>query len=67
VIDLSVPRQIVAYDRSGYKNMLISIKIPLFGDRHIRLTKRRCEEVFADDNNFEIDIITRQWLDSIWH
>ena len=48
VIDLSVPRQISDYDKRGYKNMILSVKIHLFGNRHIRLTKEICE----NDGNF---------------
>jgi hypothetical protein len=66
VIDLSIPRQIANYDKFGCGNMPIGVKIYLFGSKKVRLTKRLCEEFFADDNNFEIDIITRQWLDSIF-
>ena len=67
VIDLSIPGQISRYDKSGYKRLLFSVKLILFGDEHIRMTKERCEKFFEDDNNFEIDIISRQWLSSIWH
>ncbi len=66
VIDLSVPRQIVGYNKYGYGNMLISVKIHLFGDRHIRLTKKRCEEFFENNDNFRIDPKILEWIEMMW-
>lgn len=66
VIDLSVPRRFADYDKLGCKNLLLSLKIRLLGNRHIRLTKRRCEEFFEDDENFVISDEFRQEMGSIF-
>ena len=65
VIDLSVPRQISKYDKRGYKNMILSVKIHLFGNRHIRLTKEFCEEFFEDDGNFVMSEEFREEMEGI--
>ena len=53
VIDLSVPRQIADYDKLGYRNLLASVKFYLFGRLDARMTRKRCEEFFENDANFE--------------
>jgi len=53
-IDLSVPRQIAEYDKQGCKLMLSSVKFYLFGSENFKMTKKRCEEFFDDDDNFNI-------------
>jgi len=52
VIELSVPRQMSAYDKVGSKNIISRTKVIVFGDPHYKMTKRRCEEFFEDDSNF---------------
>jgi len=51
-IDLSIPRQIVPYDKLGCKNMLKSAKFYLFESRSAHMTKKRCEDFFDDASNF---------------
>jgi hypothetical protein len=51
VIDLSFPREIAGYDKLGCGNLLLSVKHHLFGDRHCRMTRQRCEAFFEDDSN----------------
>lgn len=52
LIDMSVPRQIAAYDKLGCKHLLLSLKFHLFESKSARLTKKRCEEFFSDESNF---------------
>ncbi|MFX0199709.1 MAG: hypothetical protein ACFFCW_26605 [Candidatus Hodarchaeota archaeon] len=52
VIELSFPRQISQYDKFGCRKLLLSVKHHLFGDRHCRMTRQRCEGFFEDDSNF---------------
>jgi hypothetical protein len=52
VIDLSVPRQISAYDKVGSKHIISKTKVIFFGDPHYKMTKRRCESFFEDESNF---------------
>ena len=54
VIDLSVPRKISTYDKFGNKNMISQTKKILFGNRSFKMTKKRCEEFFEDDDNFDL-------------
>jgi hypothetical protein len=54
VIDLSVPRRIGRYDKLGYRTLIGSVKVILFGSSRIRLTKERCESFFDNQNNFEL-------------
>jgi len=59
VIDMRVPRMLADYDKSGYKIFLRQIKSILFGKPDVRMPKKRCEEFFDNDDNFdlgEIDI-----------
>ena len=51
-IDLSVPHELSRYDKTGYSIMLGDMKEVLFGDRSVRMTKKRCESFYADANNF---------------
>jgi hypothetical protein len=53
VIDMRVPREIKNYDKTGYQNFLSAIKAILFGDPGHKMTKRRCEEFFENDENFD--------------
>lgn len=58
VIDFSQPREPIPgerlyYDKQGYRIFLKNVKFILFGDRSYRMTRRRCEEFFDNDANFE--------------
>jgi hypothetical protein len=46
--------------------MILSVKIHLFGDRHIRLTKELCEEFFDNDGNFVMSEEFRQEMECIF-
>jgi hypothetical protein len=50
-LDLSVPRQIMHYDKLGSRLLLRSFK-QCFFERDVRLTKRVCEEFFENCDNF---------------
>ena len=52
VIDMSIPRKICQHDKTGYHNFLIAMKAILFGDSRRRMTKKRCEEFFENNDNF---------------
>ena len=54
VIDMRVPREFARYDKTGYHNFLFAMKVILFGDPSYKMTKRRCEEFFGNDENFEL-------------
>jgi hypothetical protein len=49
--DLSMPRQISQYDKTGCKLLLTTVKYHLFG-KDARLTQKRCEDFFSDPANF---------------
>ncbi|MGM0582820.1 MAG: hypothetical protein ACQETL_19245, partial [Bacteroidota bacterium] len=51
-IDMSKPRQIAKYDKTGYKNFLPKLKHFLFGNKSTRMTRQRCEQFFDDSSNF---------------
>ena len=53
VIDLSVPRRISSYDKLGCKLFLKQLKHYLFRNSSHHMTRKRCEEFFDDDSNFE--------------
>ncbi len=52
VIDMSFPRRVAHYDKSGYRHFVSSLKFHLFGDSNCPLTKQRCEAFFDDPGNF---------------
>ncbi|MGO9118335.1 MAG: hypothetical protein ACLQPD_12110 [Desulfomonilaceae bacterium] len=52
VIDLSVPRQIATYDKTGGKLLVKLIKEHILGGSKKRLTKKICEEFFDNIANF---------------
>jgi hypothetical protein len=52
VIDLSIPRQISEYDKTGGKILIQSVKFHYFGNQSARMTKPRCEDFFNDPANF---------------
>ena len=51
--DLSIPRRICAYDKTGSKILVKTIKEHVL--KGARLTKERCEEFFSDPANFALD------------
>lgn len=51
-IDMSVPRQRAHYDKLGCKQLVSSLKYYVFGDRNVRMTKKKCEDFFDDSSNF---------------
>ena len=51
VIDLSVPRQVSKYDKTGGRLIINAVKDLLFGSGK-KLTKQRCEMFFDDESNF---------------
>lgn len=52
-IDMSVPRNIAKYDKTGCKSLLDSIKLYLFDSKSARMTRERCEKFFEDSSNFD--------------
>jgi len=54
LIDMSVPRQISGYDKTGGKILTKSLKHILFGSSTKKLTRELCEQFFDDDTNFEM-------------
>ena len=55
-IDMSVVRELCRYDKSGYKRFVKTMKRHLFGNSATRMTAERCEEFFADRDNFRLGI-----------
>jgi hypothetical protein len=54
-IDLEIPREIAGgKDKQGNKNMIKALKHYLLGNERIHLTKKRCEEFFENNDNFDI-------------
>jgi hypothetical protein len=53
-IDLSIPREIAPYDKLGCRQLISSIKHYLFGSRKQRMTKKKCEDFFDNDANFNL-------------
>ncbi|WP_088186824.1 hypothetical protein [Desulfosporosinus sp. FKA] len=53
VIDLSVPRQVAHYDKTGCALLLGNVKYYLFG-ANVRMTKKKCEDFFNDNDNFRL-------------
>ena len=53
VIDMSVPRKLACYDKWGCKQLLSSLKLYVFGDKSVRMTKKKCEDFFGTSGNFE--------------
>jgi hypothetical protein len=50
--DLSMPRQIAQYDKTGGTTLLKAIKTNVFRNVNIRFTRERCEAFFDDEDNF---------------
>jgi len=55
VFDLAAARHLMDYDKSGAKLLIRHLKEHLFGDPSYKMTKKRCEAFFDDDDNFDID------------
>ena len=51
-LDLSFPRRVKQYDKLGGHLLLRYFRHYFFGNREIRLTRERCENFFADPDNF---------------
>ncbi|RYD70769.1 MAG: hypothetical protein EOP84_26125 [Verrucomicrobiaceae bacterium] len=54
-LDMSIPRQIAAYDKTGGKLLVKCMKPIYFGSQSARPTKQRCEAFFNDESNFYLD------------
>jgi hypothetical protein len=54
-IDMSIPHRAASYDRLGYSLFLRSLKSYLFGDVSYRMTRRRCDAFFENDENFVLN------------
>lgn len=52
VIDLTIPRSIANYDKTGYKLFLQSLKFYIFGSSSARITKKRAEDFYSEPANF---------------
>ncbi|MCK4790244.1 MAG: hypothetical protein KAV87_41285, partial [Desulfobacteraceae bacterium] len=53
-IDLRVPRRMKKMDRVGNDLLIRFLKKQYFGSPDARLTKKRCEEFFETDENFDL-------------
>ncbi len=51
-LDLSVPRALASYDKSGGKVLVRQIKQICFGSSKYRLTRERAETFFGNNDNF---------------
>lgn len=54
VFDLSFPHQIAKFDKLGGKILISRMKAILFGDPRMKLTKKRCEAFFENNENFKL-------------
>ena len=54
VIDLGIPRKIAAYDKFGCKLLISNVKYYLFGNSSLRMTEKKCEDFFDNDENFDL-------------
>ena len=53
-IDMSYPWRIKGYDKLGGKLLIKSLKYYVFKRSNYKLTKKRCEDFFDDDENFTV-------------
>lgn len=53
VIDLSFPRRLCRYDKTGNKNIVASLKQVYFGNQSTRMTRENCEAFYNCCDNFE--------------
>lgn len=51
-IDLSIPRSIANYDKTGYRLFLQSLRYYIFGNSSARVDKQRAEAFYEDSANF---------------
>ena len=51
-IDMSIPRQIAEYDKTGCRILVREMKYYLFDNESCRMNARRCAEFFNDGSNF---------------
>lgn len=54
VIDMSFPRKIAKFDKTGCKLLIDSLKQTYFGSKSKRMTKALCEQFFDDGGNFSL-------------
>lgn len=54
VIDMHWPRMWRYYDKGGYKRFLRDLKLQLFGSASYRMTQRRAEAFFENDDHFDL-------------
>lgn len=52
VIDMSLPRTVAHYDKTGYKLFLRCLKSYIFGKETARVTRQRAERFFDNPSNF---------------
>jgi len=52
VIDLSAARHIADYDKLGGRRLVEDMKVCVFGTSDYRMSKKRCEAFFEDEENF---------------
>lgn len=52
LIDMSFPRRMSAYDKTGCKSLVSSLKYHFFGSATARITKDRAEAFFDDSSKF---------------
>lgn len=50
-INMAFPFTLKQYDKFSYRLLIIDIKNIVFGGK-IKMTKKRCEDFFSDDDNF---------------
>jgi len=59
VIDLSFPRQLASYDKLGGQTLILALKRIFFGSTEYKMTKKRCEEFFENDENFLVEYMDK--------
>jgi len=52
VFDLSAPRRLAPYDKSGGRKLIGALKALVFGGTSVKMTRARAEAFFADPDNF---------------
>lgn len=66
IFNLSCLEESYHYSKFQYNILVFSAKMIMFGKMHMHMSEQYYEKFFENDNNFEIDTITRQWLDKMW-
>jgi hypothetical protein len=51
-LDLAIPRRLKPYDKKGSRLFLTNFKYYFFGSNTARLTRQKCEDFFANPDNF---------------